>query len=49
MLYAARRSFGLAELRHDVVNLILALLVAVVVGGAVAALIFASGAYPTAP
>jgi len=49
VLYAARRSFGLAELRHDVVNLILALLVAVVVGGAVAALIFASGAYPTAP
>jgi protein phosphatase len=49
VLYAVRRTFGLASLRHDVVNLILALLVAIVVGGAVAALIFASGVYPVAP
>ena len=49
VLYAVRRTFGLASLRHDVVNLVLALLVAIVVGGAVAALIFASGVYPAAP
>jgi PPM family protein phosphatase len=48
VLYAARRTFGLAGLRHNVVNLILALLVAIVVVGAVAALVFASGAYPVA-
>jgi len=34
--------------RRDIVNLILAMLVAIVVVGAIAALIFASGAYPTA-
>jgi len=48
VLYAARRTFGLASLRHNVVNLVLALLTAVVVAGAIAALLFASGAYPTA-
>ena len=48
VLYAARRTFGLADLRRNFVNLILALLVAVVVGGTIAALIFASGAYPIA-
>ena len=48
VLYAARRTFGLADLRHNIVNLILVLLVAIVVGGAIAALVFASGAYPTA-
>jgi len=48
VLYAARRTFGLADLRHDLVNLILALLVAVVVVGAVAALVFANGVYPIA-
>ncbi len=48
VLYAARRTFGLAEVRRDIVNLILAMLVAIVVVGAIAALIFASGAYPTA-
>ena len=48
VLYAARRTFGLANLRHNVVNLILALLVAVVVVGAIAALVFASAAYPIA-
>ena len=48
VLYAARRTFGLANLRHNVVNLILVLLVAVVVAGAIAALVFASGAYPIA-
>jgi len=48
VLYAARGTFGLATLRHNVVNLILALLVAVVVVGAIAALVFASGAYPIA-
>jgi protein phosphatase len=49
VLYAARRTFGLADLRRDVVSLVLALLVAIVVFGAIAALIFATGAYPTAP
>jgi PPM family protein phosphatase len=49
VLYAARARFGLADLRRGLVNWILALLVAVVVGGAIAALIFASGAYPIAP
>ena len=48
VLYAARRTFGLADVRRNLVNLILALLVAVVVGGTIAALIFASGAYPIA-
>jgi protein phosphatase len=48
VLYAARRTFGLAEVRRNFVDLILALLVAVVVGGTIAALIFASGAYPIA-
>jgi hypothetical protein len=48
VLYAARRTFGLAALRHNVVNLILALLTAVVVAGAIAAVVFASGAYPIA-
>jgi len=48
VLYAARRTFGLASLGHDVVNLILALLVTIVVVGAIAALVFASGAYPIA-
>jgi protein phosphatase len=47
VLYAARRTFGLASLRHDVVNLILAVLAAIVVIGAIAALVFASGAYPS--
>jgi protein phosphatase len=49
VLYAARRTFGLADLRRDVVNLVLAILVAIVVVGAIAALVFATGAYPTAP
>jgi protein phosphatase len=49
VLYAARRTFGLADLRRDMVSLILALLVALVVGGTIAAIIFASGAYPSAP
>jgi len=48
VLYATRRTFGLADLRHNIVNLVLALLVAGVVVGAIAALVFASGAYPTA-
>ena len=48
VLYAARRTFGIAEVRRNFVNLILALLVAVVVVGTIAALIFASGAYPIA-
>jgi hypothetical protein len=48
VLYAARRTFGLADLRHNVVNLILAILVATVVVGAIATLVFASGAYPIA-
>ncbi|OLB88019.1 MAG: hypothetical protein AUI15_28485 [Actinobacteria bacterium 13_2_20CM_2_66_6] len=48
VLYAARRTFGLADVRRNFVNLILALLVALVVGGTIAALIFASGAYPIA-
>jgi protein phosphatase len=48
VLYAARRTFGLADVRRNFVNLVLALLVAMVVGGTVAALIFASGAYPIA-
>ena len=48
VLYAARRTFGLADLRHNFVNLILALLVATVVVGTIAALVFASGAYPVA-
>jgi len=48
VLYAARRSFGLADLRHNIVNLVLAILVASVVVGTIAALVFASGAYPPA-
>jgi protein phosphatase len=48
VLYAVRRTFGVASLRHNVVNLVLALLAAVVVAGAIAALVFASGAYPIA-
>jgi PPM family protein phosphatase len=49
VLYAVRRTLGLADVRRNVVNLVLALLVAVVVIGAIAALIFANGAYPIAP
>jgi PPM family protein phosphatase len=49
VLYAARRSLGLADVRRNIVNLVLALLVAVVVVGTIAALIFANGAYPIAP
>jgi hypothetical protein len=48
VLYAARRNFGLADLRHNIVNLVLAVLVATVVVGTIAALVFASGAYPVA-
>jgi protein phosphatase len=48
VLYAARRSFGLADLRRNLVNLVLAILVGVVVVGTIAALVFASGAYPVA-
>ncbi len=48
MLYAVRRTFGLADVRRNFVDLVLALLVALVVGGTIAALIFASGAYPIA-
>jgi len=47
VLYAVRRTFGLADVRRNFVDLVLALLVALVVGGTIAALIFASGAYPT--
>ena len=48
VLYAARRTFGLANVRHNFVNLVLTLLVAIVVVGAIAVLVFASGAYPSA-
>ena len=48
VLYAARRNFGLANVRHNFVNLVLTLLVAIVVVGAIAVLVFASGAYPSA-
>jgi protein phosphatase len=48
VLYAVRRTLGLADVRRNVVNLVLALLVAIVVIGAIAALVFASGAYPIA-
>jgi len=48
VLYAVRRTLGFADLRRNFVNLVLALLVAVVVLGAIAALVFASGAYPIA-
>jgi PPM family protein phosphatase len=48
VLYAARRSFGLADVRRNLVNLVLGILVAIVVGGAIAALVIASGAYPIA-
>ncbi len=46
VLYAVGRSFSPADVRRNFVNLVLALLVALVVGGTIAALIFASGAYP---
>jgi protein phosphatase len=49
VLYAVRPRFGLAELGRTVTSLILALLVAVVVAGAIAAVLFASGAYQIAP
>jgi protein phosphatase len=48
VLYAARRTFGLTTVGDNIVNLILALLVAFVVVGAIAAVVFASGAYPIA-
>lgn len=48
VLYSVRRRFGLGDARRNVVNLVLALLVAVVVVGTIAALVFASGAYPIA-
>jgi protein phosphatase len=48
VLYVWRRTVGLADLRRNILNLILAVLVAIVVGGTIAALIFASGAYPVA-
>jgi serine/threonine protein phosphatase PrpC len=48
VLYAARRTFGLADVRRNVVNLVLAILAAIVVVGAIAAVIFANGAYPVA-
>jgi protein phosphatase len=48
VLYAARGRLGLADLRDNLVNLVLALLVAVVVIGTIAALVFVSGAYPIA-
>jgi protein phosphatase len=49
VLYAVRRGFGLADVRRNVVNVVLIILVAIVVAGAIAALVLASGAYPTAP
>ena len=49
VLYAVRRTFGFADVRRNLVNLVLALLALVVVAGTIAALVFASGAYPTAP
>ena len=48
VLYAARRNFGLADVRRNIVNLVLAVLVAIVVVGAIAAVVFANGAYPIA-
>ena len=48
VLYAARRGLGLADLRRNIVNVVLAVLVASVVVGTIAALVFASGAYPVA-
>lgn len=48
VMYAARPSFGIGEIRQNLVSFILAVLIALVIGGAVAALVFASGAYPTA-
>jgi PPM family protein phosphatase len=48
VLYAARRSLGLADVRRNLVNLVLGILVVIVVGGAIAALVIASGAYPIA-
>jgi serine/threonine protein phosphatase PrpC len=49
VLYAARRTFGLADMRRNIVNVTLAILVATVVVGTIAALIFANGVYPIAP
>jgi len=48
VLYAVRRTFGLADVRRNFVNLVLALLVVVVVLGTMAALIFANASYPIA-
>jgi hypothetical protein len=48
VLYAARGRLGLADLGDNLVNLVLGLLVAVVVIGTIAALVFVSGAYPIA-
>ena len=48
VLYAVRRTFGLADVRRNFVNLVLALLVVVVVLGTIAALIFANASYPIA-
>jgi protein phosphatase len=48
VLYAVRGTFGFADVRRNLVNLVLAVLALVVVAGTIAALVFASGAYPTA-
>jgi hypothetical protein len=48
VLYAVRRTFGLGDVRRNIVNLMLAILVATVVVGTIAALIFANGVYPSA-
>jgi protein phosphatase len=47
VMYAARRTFGLADAGQGLTNAILAMLMVVVVVGAIAAVLFASGAYPT--
>jgi protein phosphatase len=46
ILYEAHSRFGLADARHAVTSAILAVLIALVIAGAVGALIFASGVLP---
>ena len=46
VLFAARTRFDFADARRDLVSLTLGVLIALVIAGSIAAVLFASGAYP---
>jgi protein phosphatase len=48
VLFAARSRFGFADARRDLVSVILGLMIALVIAGSIAAVLFASGGYPSA-